>query len=108
MFKDNINRICRERNTFLTTVIKQCGASSSKVTAINTGSIPNEELMITLSNALNCSVMDFFVDDEDLLNAKEKPHLNEDEEDILRIYNQLDRVGQHKLMSAIYEFDIKE
>lgn len=44
-FKDNINRICKNRNTNLTTVVKKLGMSSSKVTAINNGSIPKEDVL---------------------------------------------------------------
>lgn len=42
-FKDNINRLCKLHGTNLTTLIKECGFSSSKATAINKGQIPTEE-----------------------------------------------------------------
>ena len=105
MFRENINRICREKNTYLTTVIKNCGISTSKATAINKGSIPNEKTLIALSNVLNCSVMDFFNDGEDLPYNKEKPHLNEDEEDIVRIYRMLSRRDKHEFMTMVYDFE---
>ena len=63
-FKDNINRLCKLHGTNLTTLIKECGFSSSKATAINKGQIPTEEQLIALAKALNCSVMDFFADME--------------------------------------------
>lgn len=41
-FKENIHRICREKGTSLTTVVRQVTNSSSLVTAINKGSLPKE------------------------------------------------------------------
>ena len=64
-FRENLNRICKERGTTLTRVVKELGISSSKVTAINKGSIPSEDMVLTFSRKLECSVMDFFYDGED-------------------------------------------
>ena len=97
-----------EQNTYLTKVIKEIGMSTSKVTAINKGSIPNAKTLQSLSLALKCPISAFFMSEEDLPYDKEKTSHNEDERDMLRIYNQLDRVGKHKLMSAVYEFEVKE
>lgn len=63
-FRKNLNRICREKETTLTRMCKDLGISSSKVTAINNGSIPTEEMMLNFSNYLNCSIMDFFIDED--------------------------------------------
>ena len=67
-FAENINRICAERGTNLTAVIKQIkNGQSSYTTAINKrGSIPNQEELLALAKILQCSVMDFFADEEDL------------------------------------------
>ena len=45
-FRENLNRICKEKGTNLTRVCKEIGISTSKVTAINKGSIPSEEMLI--------------------------------------------------------------
>lgn len=73
-FAENINRICAERGTNLTAVIKQIkNGQSSYTTAINRkGSIPNQEELLALAEILQCSVMDFFADEEDL-GAKAAP-----------------------------------
>lgn len=102
-FADNIKRICAERGTNLTTVIKKVKGSSSFVTAINKGSLPKESELIELAHELNCSVMDFFADEEDLI-GRAIP-ANEDEEDILRIYRSLSRRNKHEFMSMVYEFE---
>jgi hypothetical protein len=63
-FKENLNRICKEKDTSLTRVMLDLGFSSSKATAINTGQLPKEDVLIRLAKHLNCHVMDFFMDDE--------------------------------------------
>lgn len=106
-FAENINRICAEKGTNLTAVIRQIkNGQSSYTTAINKkGSIPNQEELLALAEILDCSVMDFFVDAEDL--ANEITPNNEDEKDILRIYRQLSRRNQHEFMAMVYSFEEK-
>lgn len=103
-FKENLNRICRERGTKLTPMLKELGYSTSKATAINNGQIPKEDTLLELAKYLHCSVMDFFADEEDLLPKTVKAD-NEDEEDILRIYRSLSRRAKHEFMSMVYEFE---
>ena len=108
-FAENINRICAERGTNLTAVIKQIkNGQSSYTTAINRkGSIPNQEELLALAEILQCSVMDFFADEEDL-GTRATPE-NEDEEDILKVYRSLPRRAKHEFMAMVYVFgDRKE
>ncbi len=74
--------------------------SRSKVTAINHGSIPSEEMLLAFAKALGCSVMDFFEDEEGETRTQVKPE-NADEEDILRIYRNLSRRNKHEFMTMI-------
>lgn len=105
-FRENINRICAERGTNLTAVITKVKGSSSMTTAINKkGSIPKETDLIALAKELECSVMDFFADEEDLPPVKPR---DEDEEDILRVYRGLSRRAKHEFMSMVYEFENRE
>lgn len=105
-FKENINHICAERGTNLTAVITKVKGSSSMTTAINKkGSIPKETDLIALAKELDCSVMDFFADEEDIPPVKPR---DEDEEDILRIYRGLSRRAKHEFMSMVYEFENRE
>lgn len=99
-FKENINRICKERHTFLTTVVKQIGLSTSKATAINSGYLPNEKIMNMLADVLNCKVSDFFATENDLL-----LDLDDDEKDILKVFRSLNRKKKHEFMSMVYKFD---
>ena len=105
-FKENINRICRKRRTNLTAVVKQVKGSSSFTSAINKGSLPKEDEMVQMAKILHCSVIDFFMDEEDL--APQNESQNEDEADILRVYRSLSRRAKHKFMSMVYEFEHRE
>ncbi len=112
-FAENINRICAKKGTNLTAVIKQIkNGQSAYTTAINKkGSIPNQEELLKLAEILECSVMDFFVDEEDLTKEDLAPQVfpqNEDEQDILNIYRSLSRRAKHEFMSMVYEFENRE
>ena len=102
-FAENINKICIERGTNLTAVVKKIKGSSSFVTAINKGSLPKESELIEFAKELNCSVMDFFADEEDGFSRNELQ--DEDEKDILRIYRSLSRRDKHEFMSMAYGFE---
>lgn len=105
-FKDNINRICLERGTNLTSIVKQVKGSSSFTSSINKGSLPKEDEMVKMAKLLNCSVIDFFMDEEDLVPQTEPQ--NEDEADILRVYRSLSRRTKHEFMAMVYEFENRE
>lgn len=104
-FAENLKRICELRKTNPTALCKELGLSTSKVSAWYNGSLPKQEIMVSLAKQLNCSVMDFFSDEEDLHETKPA---NEDEEDILRIYRGLSRRAKHEFMSMAYEFENRE
>ncbi len=105
LFKDNLNRICREQGTTLTAMVKSLGISSSKATAINKGSLPSEEMLLKFAQALQCSVMDFFADEDEVVPVQAT---DADEEDILRIYRNLPRREKHEFMSMVYEFENRQ
>lgn len=104
-FRENINRICKERGTNLTTLVKMCGCSSSKATAINNGSIPKEELLVAFAEALNCSVMDFFKDEvEEKSTLDRVAVLSEDERDVIEIFRSMSREDKHIMLARMYEY----
>ena len=102
-FAENLKRICDMRKTNPTALCKELGLSTSKVSAWYGGSLPKQDVMVALAKQLDCSVMDFFADEDEL----HKP-VNEDEEDLLRIYRGLSRRAKHEFMSLAYEFEAKE
>lgn len=108
-FATNINRICFERGTTLTAIVKAVKGSTSFVTAINKGSLPKESEIIQMAQLLHCSVTDFFLDEEDpaIRDSLQNSPQDEDEEDILRIFRSLSRRAKHEFMILVYEFESK-
>ncbi len=102
LFAKNINRICKERGTTLTALVKQVKNSSSGTTAINKGYLPKEAEMLEYAKILDCSVMDFFSDDDEEITISPR---DEDEKDILRVYRSLSRRGKHEFMAMVYEYE---
>lgn len=99
-FKTNFHRICSERGTSPTALCKRMGLSTSKVNLWNNGSLPKQEMLVRLAKELDCSVMDFFSDEE-------APHavLDSDEREIISIYRKLNRRLKHEMIAATYEFE---
>jgi len=101
-FAENLNRLCKEKNTYLTTVLKSLGFSSSKVTAINRGQIPNNEKDLkAIADALHCSVIDLFWGDDHTAEPQD-----EDEQDILNVFRALSRREKHEFMAMVYKFGL--
>lgn len=100
-FGENLKRICADRGTTATKVCKELGLSTSKVSAWFMGSLPKQEVLIQLAERLNCSVMDFFADENDIVT----PELDEDEQDIVRIFRQLSRKDKHEFMAQLYALE---
>lgn len=106
-FADNLKRICTERGTSPTALLKSMGVATSKVAMWNSGSLPKQEMLIRLAKELDCSVMDFFADEDTIHTtniAIEEPK-DEDEGDILRVYRSLSRRAKHEFMTMVYEFE---
>lgn len=105
-FAENLKRICTERGTTPTAILRKLGVATSKVSMWNKGSLPKPEMMTRLAKELNCSVMDFFADEEDLLpSATTGIILDEDEKELVRIFRALGRREKHEFMSIAYEFE---
>ena len=108
-FADNLKRICTERGTSPTALLKSMGVATSKVAMWNSGSLPKQEMLVRLAKELDCSVMDFFADDDTIqtpLNIAEPK--NEDESDVLRVYRSLSRRMKHEFMAMVYEFENRQ
>lgn len=105
-FATNFRRICHEKGTTPTRVCLELGLSSSKVNLWNKGGLPKGEVLVRLAQKLDCSVMDFFADEEDLV-TKVEFALDEDEKDIIRLFRMLDRKQKHEFMSKIYWYEEK-
>ena len=114
-FATNLKRLCESKGTSPTAVCLSLGLSSSKVNLWNKGSLPKPTVLVQLANALDCTVMDFFADDDDMRKMKDAIRselkvefgLDDDERDIIRLYRLLTRKQKHEFMSKAYQFEEK-
>ena len=106
-FADNINRICAQKGTNLTTLVKEVKGSASFTTAINRGSLPKESEMLQMAQILECSVMDFFADEDEFSDSVLPQPLSDDELDIIRFYRILSLKEQHIFMARMYDYETK-
>ncbi len=106
-FAENFKRICTEQGTTPTAVLKEMGVATSKVTMWNNGSLPKQDMLVRLAQFLNCSVMDFFADEDEIERQRQyqEDYLNEDEKEIVRIFRSLDRRSKHEFMNTAYDFE---
>jgi hypothetical protein len=105
-FYDNLVRICDLRGTKPTPLLQKMGLSTSKGTAWKNGSLPTQDMMVRLAQELNCSVMDFFADDDELFaEQRDQQELDDDEKELVRIFRSLDRRSKHEFMSTAYDFE---
>lgn len=104
-FATNFKRLCTEKGTSPTAVCKALNLSTSKVNLWNEGALPKQPVLISLAKHLDCSVMEFFADEKDI--PKTEFALDEDEEDIIRIFRTLDRKTRYSFMAAAFEWESK-
>ena len=112
-FATNLRRICQEKNTSPTAVCLSLGLSSSKVNLWNNGSLPKPDVLVKLAQALDCTVMEFFADDEDIekmrkairSEMKTEFSLDDDEQDVIRLFRLLSRKQKHEFMTKAYQFE---
>ena len=102
-FAENFKRICEEKGTSPTRVCLDLGLSSSKVNLWNKGGMPKADVGVKLAQKLECSVMDFFPDEE--YTPQESVVLDDDEKDIIRLFRMLDRKERHEFMSKAYTYE---
>lgn len=102
-FATNFKRICNEKGTSPTRVCLELGLSSNKVNLWNNGSLPKQPVLIQLAEKLDCTVMDFFADDEYALENDNE--LDDDEKDIIRLFRMLSRKEKHEFMSQAYTYE---
>lgn len=105
-FAENLKRICTDKGTTPTALLRKMGVATSKVAMWNSGSLPKQEMMVRLAEELGCSVMDFFADDEDIPpSAATGIELDEDEKELVRIFRTLGRRERHEFMATVYEYE---
>lgn len=123
MFYENFERICKSAGVSPSAAGLAIGVSKSTPSAWKkNGTIPKEDELKALAQHLHCSVADFFADDggmrfgtseESAVNAlyqvqDEALDLDENEEELLRIYAECSTKQRNQLMMLVYDFEDKE
>lgn len=111
-FATNFKRICKERGTSPSAVCKALNLSTSKASAWNNGSLPKQPVLVLLAQTLECSVMDFFADEDTkhtpYIIPNEESVLDDDEIDIIKVFRTLPRRDRHAFMAMVYDFEKKK
>ena len=94
MFFDQFRKLCLERDTTPTAVVKKLGLSSAKVTAWKNGSVPKMSIVQLLAQELGVPVSAFF---------GIETQLHPDEEELLEIYRKLNKSGKRQALGKMYE-----
>lgn len=124
MFYENFERICKTAGVSPSAAGLAIGVSKSTPSAWKkNGTIPKEDELKALANHLHCSVADFFADDsrmrfgtseESAVNAlyqradEDALELDENEEELLRIYAACSKKQRAKLMMLVFDFEEEE
>ncbi len=124
MFYENFERICKSAGVSPSAAGLAIGVSKSTPSAWKkNGTIPKEDELKALAQHLHCSVADFFADDsgmrfgtseESAINAlyqaqdDEALDLDENEEELLRIYGECSKKQRAKLMMLVCDFEEEE
>lgn len=85
-------------------VKERTGISTGNLSGIEKGSsLPSATALIGLSQILNCSVDWILTGKSPISEFSNSRVLSEGEEELLSTYNKLDRRGQHRVHTIIYE-----
>lgn len=121
MFYENFDRICKTQGTSPSAAAVAIGKARTLPAGWKKNhTIPKEDELKALAAHLNCSVADFFSDgsqmrfgtsEESAINAlyaDNAEDLDDNEEELLRIYAECSTKQRAKLMMLVYDFEDKE
>lgn len=97
-FYNNLDNICKSKNTSITTVLRNCGLSASKGTQWKNGASPTGDVIVVLAKYLNVSA-------DKLLLGKDRV-IPDEYQNIINIYDQLSVDNKEmaiKLLSSILD-----
>lgn len=96
-YYQNLQKICKQKDTSPTAVLKKLGLSTSKANAWKNGSNPNLEIAYLISKELNEPLERFINDDwQPVLTDTEK-------QELIDCFDKLDRSGKVQLLGKAYE-----
>lgn len=80
------------------------GISTGNLSGIEKGSsLPSATALIGLSKILNCSIDWILTGETPIFENQNQSTLSENQKELLETYNRLDRRGQHRVHTTIYE-----
>ncbi len=83
---------------------EKTGISTGNLSGIENGSsLPSATALISLSKILNCTTDWILKGEAPISEHKDIFSLSEDEKELLETYDKLDRRGQHRVHTVIYE-----
>jgi len=123
VFSENFERLCKLSGTTPSAVVQKVGRSKSTASDWKRNhTLPKENELVQFAKILHCEVSDFFRDPEkpffrNELEAMEWQQarqfdegceLDDNEEELLRIYGACSKRQRVALMSLVYEFEDSE
>lgn len=118
MFYQNLKRLCDERHTTPSAVVREIGLSNSTATSWKKNhSIPKQETLDKLAKILDCNISDFFKTDRERIeysivnlddsSSKSPVTLDDNIKDFIFIYESCSNRQRNQLMSMVYDFEQK-
>ena len=95
MFYEQLYKICQQKGTTPTGLLRKIGLSASKATSWKNGSIPKAPILQRLADELGVTTDAFFADDA--------PKLTEEEQELLNVFRELSLSGKRQLLGKAYE-----
>lgn len=124
MFYENFDRICKTQGTSPSAAAVAIGKARTLPAGWKKNhTIPKEDELKALAAHLHCSVADFFLDEgrmrfgtseESAINnlyasaSEDALELDENEEELLRIYGECSKKQRAKLMMLVFDFEEEE
>lgn len=114
-FYENLKRVCYERGTTPTSILKKMGIPTSRVGTWKKGGIPKQDVIVALAQEIGCTVMDLFWSEADTARLEAAAEVereieaarvaDDDEKDLIELFRKLNRRDRHAFMNMIYEFE---
>ena len=101
MFYEQLNKACKENGTSITAVLKKIGVGTANGTYWKNGSVPSSDIVVQLAEFLNVSTDYLLVGKQMQADAFT---LNENEQEMLAIFNQFTDREQIKIIGKLEEW----
>lgn len=94
VFYEQLKQACKNKNTTVTSVLKQIGVGTANGTYWKNGSVPSSDIVVQLSEFLGVSTDYLLKGKEDDIKSND---ISEDERDLLSVYNKLSKMSKGRV-----------